>query len=110
MPICTSTVPVRNTRLRARDLLIVIFRVVLFIGLFLISIRFIHTYPQPMPFDQLQKLYAISEKLSIRDPGDLYVSALLIVNICAAAVEYKLLILLWGKYRRRRGTRGLRDN
>jgi hypothetical protein len=78
-----------------RSLLIIIFRVMLFVGLFVLSMRFIHTYPLPMPPDQQHQLFVLSRKLGIRDPDDLYLSVVAIVNLIAAAIEYTLLMRLW---------------
>ncbi len=79
----------------ARSLLAITFKIALFIGLFVISMRFIHTYPLPMPPDQQHQLFMVSRKLGIRDPDDLYLSAVAIVNLAAAAIEYTLLMKLW---------------
>lgn len=77
----------------------------LFVGLFVLSMRFIHTYPLPMPPDQQHQLFAISQKLGIRDPDDFYLSAVSIVNLIAATIEYALSIRLWRKLEIR-GARG----
>ena len=79
----------------ARSLLAIMLKIALFIGLFVISMRFIHTYPLPMPPDQQHQLFMVSRKLGIRDPDDLYLSAVAIVNLAAAAIEYTLLMKLW---------------
>jgi hypothetical protein len=80
-----------------RSLFIIAFRVALFLGLFVLSVRFIHTYPLPMPPEHQHQLFVLSQKLGVRDPGDLYVSAVVIVNLVAAAIEYTLLMRLWRK-------------
>lgn len=80
-----------------RNFMVVIFKLLLFVGLFVLSMRFIHTYPQPMPPDQQHHLFAIARKLDIRDPDDLYLSTVAIVNLFAAIIEFKLLMRLWKK-------------
>ncbi|WP_083494080.1 hypothetical protein [Burkholderia sp. lig30] len=79
----------------ARSLLAITFKIALFVGLFVISMRFIHTYPLPMPLDQQHQLLMASRKLGIRDPDDLYLSVVAIVNLVAAAIEYTLLMRVW---------------
>lgn len=88
-----------------QNILIVIFKLPLFVGLFVLSMRFIHTYPQPMPPDQQHQLFAIARKLNIRDPDDLYLSTVSIVNLIAATVEFKLLMRLLVKIKRKWNTR-----
>ncbi|CAN0619883.1 conserved protein of unknown function [Burkholderia multivorans] len=79
----------------ARSLLAIIFKIALFVSLFVISMRFIHTYPLPMPLDQQHQLLMVSRNLSIRDPDDLYLSVVVVVNLVAAAIEYTLLMKIW---------------
>lgn len=86
----------------ARDIVIIAFKIVFFVVLFVFSMRFIHTYPLPMPPDHQHKLSTLSQKMGIVDPGDLYVSAVGIVNLIAATVEYRLLMRFWRKTQRRR--------
>lgn len=80
-----------------RSLLIIAFRVTLFLALFVLSVRFIHTYPLPMPPEHQHQLFVLSQKLGIRDPDNLYLSSVAIVNLVAAAIEYALLMRLWRK-------------
>jgi hypothetical protein len=62
--------------------------------------RFIHTYPLPMPLDQQHKLIVLSRQFGIRDPDDLYLSVVVVVNLVFAAVEYVLVMRLWRYYRK----------
>lgn len=84
------------------DLVIIAFKVAFFVVLFVLSVRFIHTYPLPMPPDHQHKLSMLSQRMGIIDPGNLYVSAVGIVNLIAATVEYRLLMRFWRKMQRRR--------
>jgi hypothetical protein len=79
------------------SLLIRAFKITLFLCLFVLSMRFIHTYPLPMPPEHQHQLFVISRKLNIRDPEDLYLSTLAIVNLVAATIEYRLIMKLWRK-------------
>ena len=74
----------------------------LFVGLFVLSMHYIHTYPLPMPPEHLHLLFVLSEKLDVRDPEELYLSAVAIVNLIAATVEYTLLVRLWRLYKGRK--------
>ena len=84
----------------ARSLLTTSFGMLLYIGLFALSMRFIHTYPYPMPPDHQHQLFVISRTIGVRDPGDLYISTVVIVNLIAASIEYSLLLKLWRKAQR----------
>jgi hypothetical protein len=81
-----------------RSLLLIIIKMFLFIGLFVLSMRFIHTYPLPMPHDQQHQLITLSRKLGIRDSDDLYLSAVAIGNLVIATIEYVLIVTLWRHY------------
>ncbi|AIN15255.1 hypothetical protein B7R74_07330 [Yersinia pseudotuberculosis] len=72
-----------------------LFKTLLFVGLLLLSIRYVHTYPVPMPADQLALLFTLSEKLGIRDPDDLYIPVMMIVDLIAAIIAYVLIMKLW---------------
>lgn len=80
------------------------FKALLFFCLFWISVRYIHTYPIPLPPDHQQILLVLSRKLGIVDPGDLYVSAVITVNLLAALMEYKSLMWFWVKVQKKWGT------
>jgi len=67
----------------------------LFIGLFLVSMRFIHTYPLPMPVNQQHYLIAISEIFGVRDYDGFYLSAVTLINLIAACIEYALIMRVW---------------
>lgn len=81
----------------ARNFLALSFSILLYIGLFVLSMRFIHTYPYPMPPGHQHQLFVISRTIGIRDPGDLYIASVVIVNLIAASIEYALLMKLWRK-------------
>jgi hypothetical protein len=69
--------------------------------MFVISVRFIHTYPLPMAPEHQHQLFVLSRKLGVRDPEDLYLSAEVIVNLIAATIEYILVMRLWRKVQRK---------
>lgn len=79
-------------------------KAVLFIGLFLLSIRYIHMYPVPMTETQLVVWYSISDRLGIRDPEDLYISVMLILELLATVAAYVLILKSWRFLRRPHST------
>ncbi len=79
----------------AHRLLIIASRAMLFVSLFALSARFIHIYPLPMLPEHQHQLFLLSQKLSVRDPENLYLFAEMAVNLIAAAIEYTLLTRLW---------------
>ncbi|MFD1554475.1 hypothetical protein ACFSHT_02385 [Paraburkholderia silviterrae] len=70
-------------------------KVILFVGLFLVSMRFIHTYPLPMPVNQQHYLIAISQMFGVRDYDGFYLSAVALVNLIVASIEYALIMKVW---------------
>lgn len=70
-------------------------KTLLFVTIFFYSVRYVHLYPVPMPDYQVRMLFDISDRLGIRDPEDLYVYAILAVNLVVSVVAYRLLIKLW---------------
>jgi len=78
------------------------FKVLLFVGLFAVSMRFVHTYPLPMTTSQQQCLLEISEKFGVSDPEGFYLSVVAVVNLMLAAIEYWLMGKLWRRYLEKR--------
>jgi hypothetical protein len=72
-----------------------LFKTVLFFGLFLLSVRYVHTYPFPMPQEQLRILLAICDAMDIRDPDDLYIPAMLVLELLTTIAAYILIIKSW---------------
>jgi hypothetical protein len=79
-----------------------VFKILLFIGLFLASMRFVHTYPLPMPADQQAYLIEISETFGVKDYEGFYLSAVTIVNLIVAIVLYVMTMKIWRRYRSKR--------
>jgi hypothetical protein len=75
-----------------------VLKMLLFIGLFLTSMRFVHTYPLPMPIDQQQYLIEISEMFGVRDYEGFYLSAVTIVNLIVTIVLYVMIMKIWRRY------------
>ncbi|RDS79080.1 hypothetical protein DWU98_19585 [Dyella monticola] len=83
----------------ARKFLAIIVRAILFIGLYDLALRFVHTYPVPMPPDQQNILFLLSEKLGIRDPDDLYIFGFATIDLVVTILAYRAVIRLWRHYR-----------
>ena len=76
-------------------------KTVLFFGLFFLSVGYVHTYPVPMTEEQLEILLSICDALKIRDPDDLYIPAMLALEILTTIVAYLLIIKLWRLFKAR---------
>lgn len=87
--------------IRARSLMTP-FRVLLFVAIYLLTLRFVHTYPLPMPAAQQHLLFALSRRLGIRDPDDLYLYGFAILDFIVAIGVYLLVVKLWRIARRGR--------
>ncbi|QWT39259.1 hypothetical protein [Dickeya dadantii] len=80
-------------------------KTILFIVLFLFSVRYVHTYPVPMTKDQVALLFRLSDAVGVRDPEDLYISAMLAIELITTILTYSLIIKLWRYYRTSRSAR-----
>ncbi|WP_081075505.1 hypothetical protein [Burkholderia territorii] len=76
-----------------------IFKVALFVGLFCLSVPFVHTYPVPMPESQALAWLRVANRLGIRDPDDLYIPLVLLTNIIVATFSYMAIMRLRRYYR-----------
>ena len=72
----------------------------LFAGIYLITLRLVHTYPLPMPPSQQDTLFMLSRGLGIRDPDDLYLYGFAIADFIIAIVIYLLIMKLYRMVRR----------
>ncbi|MBN3802510.1 hypothetical protein GXB81_05495 [Paraburkholderia sp. Ac-20336] len=76
-----------------------IFKVALFIGLFLLSVRYVHTYPLPMPEGQIMFWIDASDRLGISDSDNLYIPTMVIIDLIVAILAYVAILKLWRRYR-----------
>jgi hypothetical protein len=67
----------------------------LFFVLFLLALKFVHTYPMPMTDEQVAWWLAMSRRLGIRDPDDLWMPATLIVDLIVTVSIYIGITRLW---------------
>jgi len=80
-------------------------KTLLFVGLFFLSIRYVHTYPVRMPESQLDVWLSAANRLGIRDPDDLYIPVMLMIELIASIAAYALVLRLWRFLAGRRLTR-----
>ncbi|MCX5538147.1 hypothetical protein M3A49_01315 [Paraburkholderia sp. CNPSo 3076] len=73
-------------------------KVTLFVGLFLLSVRYVHTYPLRMPESQLSVWLSVSNRMGIRDPDDLYIPVMLISELVVSLLLYATIVKIWRYY------------
>lgn len=78
-----------------------LFKVALFVGLFCLSVPYVHTYPIPMPESQALAWLHAANRLGISDPDDLYIPLVLLANLLVATLAYVAIIKLWRWFRAR---------
>lgn len=76
-----------------------VFKVALFCCLFYLALRYIHTYPWPMPERQSLMWWRAARRLGIRDPEDLYFWVWVPVALFSAMLAYVAIMKLWQRYR-----------
>ncbi|WP_296654579.1 hypothetical protein [Paraburkholderia sp.] len=76
-----------------------LFKVALFVGLFRLSVAYVHTYPIPMPESHAVTWWRASRWLGIRDPEDLYFIVWVTIDLLVAVLAYMAIIKLWRHYR-----------
>jgi hypothetical protein len=69
-------------------------KLMLFIILFLLAVMFVHTYPYPMPENQLKYWFAISDFLGVGNPEDVYFPTMWVIDLLVAIAAYKLIMKL----------------
>jgi len=86
----------------ALKVLRILLKTLLFIGLFRLSVQYVHTYPLPMPPNQLTFWLSMSERLGIRDVDELYVFTMIFLELIVTIIAYKLILklcrLVWKKW------------
>ncbi|ADG14743.1 hypothetical protein [Paraburkholderia atlantica] len=76
-----------------------VFKIALFLCLFVLSVRYVRPYPYPMTESQLAVWWHASDSLGIRDPGDLVLVVWVTIELIAAALAYMAIMSLWRWYR-----------
>ncbi|EDT41387.1 hypothetical protein [Burkholderia ambifaria] len=75
-------------------------KALLFIGLFLISVRYIPLSHEWTPADA-RAWWRASEWLGVRDPEDLYFVVWVTIELSAAALAYVAIMWLWRHHRKK---------
>ncbi|MBC8639476.1 hypothetical protein IAG25_21850 [Caballeronia sp. EK] len=81
-----------------------LFKIALFIGLFFLAVRYVHTYPLPMTEPQQHVLFVISDAFGVEDVEMLYILSMTAIDLMVAIIAYKVILKLWRRYRMRRGS------
>ena len=74
-------------------------KVVLFVGLFLLSVRYVHTYPWPMPESQALAWLSIANGFGLHDPDDVYIPVMVVIELIVTILAYKGIVKAWRYYR-----------
>jgi hypothetical protein len=77
-------------------------KVVLFCVLFLLAVRYVHTYPMPMTQQQQHYLIVISERFGVDDYELFYIGAMVVIDLIVAIAVYVVILKLWRRYEMRR--------
>ncbi|WP_296660371.1 hypothetical protein [Paraburkholderia sp.] len=77
-------------------------KVLLFCGLFLLAVRYVHTYPMPMTMQQQDFWSEISEAFGIADSELFYICTMITIDLVVAIVAYSILMKFLRRYRTQR--------
>jgi hypothetical protein len=88
----TSEAPSRSSRL-ANGLI----KVLLFVGLYLLAVLFVSTFPFPMTLERLQWWSTFSAKFGFSDPADSWVSVTLALDLIVTVFVYIAVVKLWNR-------------
>ncbi|EDZ99393.1 conserved hypothetical protein [Burkholderia sp. H160] len=72
-----------------------VFKVALFLGLFVLSIHNVRPYPYPWTESQTRAWLHASQWLGIPDPEDLFFLVWVTIQLIVAALAYVAIIKLW---------------
>ena len=75
------------------------FKVVLFCGLFRLLLPYVHPYPVEWTASQSLAWLHAANRLSIRDPGDLFFWVTVAMNLIATTLAYVAIMKLWRHFR-----------
>lgn len=71
----------------------------IFVALFLLTVRYVHTYPLPMTLEQQHILIGIADKLGVTDYELLYIGTMTAIDLIVAIVLYVLAMKMWRIFR-----------
>lgn len=87
-----------------------VYRVILFIVVFLFSLRFIHPYPVEFTWKQTVWLVTTANNMGFQDPEMFYLLGVMIINSLISIVIYIIIMKLWNKFRARKQATSTRPN
>jgi hypothetical protein len=67
----------------------------LFVGIFILSMKFIHTYPVPMTNDQVEWWFVFSEKFGVDDVEGFWLSVTTLADLIVTIFIYVGALKLW---------------
>lgn len=70
--------------------------------LFFFSVRYVHTYPLPMPPHHQYYLRRICELFAVDDYEFFYICSMVAIDLIVTMIAYSLLMKLWRRYRAKR--------
>jgi hypothetical protein len=76
----------------------------LFVGLFILSMKFVHTYPVPMTNDQVEWWFVFSEKFGIGDVEGFWLSVTALADLIVTIFLYLGVLKLWKNLQMRHRT------
>ena len=88
------TAPVRKT-----------WRVILFTGVFIFSLRFIHPYPIEFSIKQAGQLTEMANNMGFRDPEMFYLLCVMLINTFISILIYWVIMKIWTIFRARQQNR-----
>jgi hypothetical protein len=74
-------------------------KVVLFLGLFLLSFIFVRPIHYEWSQAEMRAWLYTSQALGIRDPEDLYIAVWVTIELIVAVLAYVAIMKLWRRYR-----------
>jgi hypothetical protein len=80
------------------------FKVALFIALFYLAVRYVHTYPWPMPENQALAWLSIANGFGPHDPDDVYIPTMIVLELITTVLAYVAIVKFWRWYQRRKAT------
>jgi hypothetical protein len=76
-----------------------LFKVTLFLALFVLSVLYVRPYPYEWTESESNAYWTASDWLGVRDPDDLYYVVWVTVELIAAVLAYLAIIKIWWWYR-----------
>ncbi|MBC8738378.1 hypothetical protein F6X40_16505 [Paraburkholderia sp. UCT31] len=76
-----------------------VLKVLLFIGLYLLSFRFVRPYDDGWTESEMRAWIHASEVLGIGDPENLYIGLWMTIELIVAVLAYVAIMKLWRWYR-----------